>query len=94
LAWREEFYPQETNALFTDGDFETTFHVGLAVQGLGLSQFPQTIGGHNLGYSIEHFDEDKIDEHDEDIPTFDQKYDIDAVHYSVSSLRQMEKGKH
>jgi hypothetical protein len=85
LAWREEFYPQETNALFTDGDFETTFHVGLAVQGLGLSQFPQTIGGHNLGYSIEH---------DEDIPTFDQKYDIDAVHYSVSSLRQMEKGKH
>jgi hypothetical protein len=66
----------------------------VAVQSLGLSHLPQTMGGNNVGYSIEHFDESKVDEHDIEIPAYDQKYRVGTVQYSVSNLDQTKRRMH
>lgn len=55
-----------------------------ALNALGINPLPKSKGGDNQGYSIEHWDEDAVDEDgDQIIEIYDQTYIVNKQEYHV-----------
>ena len=82
--WHSASYDQDFNCNLSDDiEHDHTNHIGTALEALQLSQKPRTDGGHNVGYSIEHFDEDAKDDDGDEKPVDDQYYFVGNKEYRV-----------
>jgi hypothetical protein len=77
--WHEASFDQNFNCHFGD-DGDHAHRIGTALAALGLSEKPKDQGGDNMCYSIEHMDEDLVDEHGP-VPLIDQLYTVDGDPY-------------
>ncbi|KAH6875069.1 hypothetical protein BKA58DRAFT_281314, partial [Alternaria rosae] len=85
--WHEAYYDPDINCHFSD-DFqnhESKNRIEAALKDLGLSIKPVGDGGKNRCYSIEHMDENDVDDYDEEVPVDMQTYFIGDKEYGVSA---------
>jgi len=89
--WHEAYYDPEINCDFSDdfANLEINNRIEAALNDLGLSVKSVEQGGKNKCYSIEHMDENAVDDDGDDLPVDMQTYfpdDDDDKEYGVSIL--------
>ncbi|KAI4658649.1 uncharacterized protein J4E79_006407 [Alternaria viburni] len=74
--WHEAYYDPEINCDFSDdfANLEINNRIEAALNNLGLSTKPVEFGGKNKCYSIEHMDENAVDDDGDDLPVDMQTY--------------------
>jgi len=87
--WHEAYYDPEINCDFSDdfANLEINNRIEAALNVLGLDTKPVEFGGKNKCYSIEHMDENAVDDDGDDLPVDMQTYfpdDDDDKEYGVS----------
>jgi len=88
--WHEAYYDPEINCHFSDdfANVEIQNRIEAALSALGLDTKPVEFGGKNKCYSIEHMEEDAVDDDGYDLPVDMQTYflddDPDHKEYGVS----------
>jgi hypothetical protein len=75
-GWHESFYNPDVGANFIDYN-----RISPALRNLGLSDHPLSRGGDNECWSIEHGDEERVDEDGDEVPLEDQIYQINNDKY-------------
>jgi len=59
------------------------WYVGSVVGALGIDGKPESDGGHNFPYAVQHWDDEKKDEQGNRIPIAQQTYKVGNIEYYV-----------
>ncbi|KAG9186291.1 hypothetical protein G6011_02847 [Alternaria panax] len=80
-GWFESEYDQDVSCNFGDNTPNIKNRIGVALTDLGLSATPIKDGGKNIGFSIEHNDDQLQDEDGDEVPIDEQFYYVDNEEY-------------